>query len=799
MSDFEWRTDEEWSEEVVSAEIPRRRWWQWGLFGCLLLLVGGAALWQLRGRVQAAVQKSEDEVIASYNLLYSAVQSGDTELAYTFLSGSDQSWTRQVQTRISARTWLAWPELGWEMVGEPSIVGVEMGSDLRSAELTLALTYRFNGNPFTLHHTLTFRQGETHWLYAPPAESLWANGSLMGEQTDGFQLKMVHLDRDAALVERLQVDIYRAREQISRSQSGRQIAFPEIVAWLSDYDYDSSYALDTGSGVTNLSLPAPSVIGIPLDEVGYQALLAAYNRFLLAFPTVTNFSDDCCQHTVFAQALGEHVMAEAGVPVVQLTAHDYTRVLQGNGAFDNRLLGWQSAEPTPPTTDDWRTARAVVEYIHETIPMYAVSRQMGSSLNQFDSFDEWLKHVMFVRALSSQTPATGTETEPSFAGFQAFLIERGASLVDHAPYDLPTAQPVLACDTITGGGRLYAYDFAGYRWDNLLETEAPITAIHTLDQPNTLWLEQGGTAAGVWKDGAIMPQNAPLLWFSAEWQTPDTPTVVMRQELLDNELIENHLAINFFWLDPNRCDSENGCELTPIEGIPHWSPNREHILFADLKRGLLTVTDAQRNVLYTRTDITTLDTVIWIDDTHYAWRNPTDGAYYRSNIESSTPQHWFSITNLRPILPLSEQQLNPQLHIFSANTVRDPYLLIMQVYEGNVPQHLVSYNHVTGEMRYLVELSYNEYIGISPFGRYHLAARPRPSTVMRLSTSLNLLNRATMRLESLPYGEPAPFSEDWLLLSDSDQLRLIAPFEQFGRLIPLPAENCTAATWLLRE
>lgn len=801
MSDFEWQTDEEWSDEVlVSAETPRR-WGTWLLLGGFVAIIAGAGWWQLRGRVAEMVQEVEQEIIASFNLLYEAVQNGDTELAYTLLSGSDADWTMQEQAKIAAATWLRWPELGWELVEEPEIVNVAVGSDLRSAEITLALRYKFNNTSFSLHRTLTFRQGETHWLYAPPPLDYWGEGNLLaGSPTDALPLDFVYPVRDANLIERFHTDINKKHQLFQQQYTPNAIrAFNTSLIVFREQSQTFTHLQPSTSEPVSISLPAPSTIGVPIDDNGYQQLLTAYSTYLLTFPAAAEVDYRCCQHAIFGQALGEYILERVGFQVVQLTEKDYTRVLQGNGRFDNQLLGWNSAETTHPMTDEWRTARAFVEYIHEVIPLHAVTTQMGRNLTQTEQFDEWLQTVAHTRMLSSVILDNGQEMEPTFAGFQAFLSARGALAVDDAPYPLPTAQPVVACLDNIGGSRLYAYNFGSYTWDSIGDFVDPVTKIDTLDMPKTLWIEQGRALSGVWQDGQHTHQTATLVNFSAEWQTLDTQPVVMRQSLGDDATTNN-----YYWLNPNKCHNEQGmqltgCELTPLDGIPRWSPNREHIIFTDHVGGRLTLTDSNLNVIHTRTDITDIQSIVWINDTQYSWRNPVDGAHYRSSIDEVSSEKWFTNTNLNLVTPLADQQFNPNLYIYPTNNLSDPYLLIMQIFEGDVPQHLFKYNNISDELSYLGEISYNEYIGMSPDGRFIMAVRARPSTVMRLSQSLNLLETDSNRFYSYDYGTPVLLSDEWVLLNDADRLRLIAPSDGYTRLIPLPSDNCTDAAWLLSD
>ncbi len=791
MSDFEWQTEEEWQEEITGSAETKRPWWSWLLLVITFVVIGGVVVWQLNSRVRTTVEAVEEDIIASYELFYRAVEDGDTELAFTLLSGSNSDWTKQEQARITAGNWLRWPELGWQLVGEPEIGEVEIGSDLRSAEITLALLYEFNGTRFTLQRTLTFRQGTTHWLYAPPAPEFWGEQkTLEGDVTNGLQLNFFYPEHDAELIETLHLDINRTLAKIP-SFSGNDLfnISPTATVFFGTQSLHFPYLRATADTVDSITLPSPSNIGLPINNSGYQALLATYTTHLLTFPAAAQAGYACCNHAVFGQALGEHLLTAHGVSMSQLTAQDYTRVLQGNGGFNDRLLGWESAEPTPPTTDEWRTARALVEYLHEAIPIHAVSLHMGKNLRDVASFDEWFQHVAQIKMLSS---VMLDDSEPSFAGFQAFLIERGAAMVDDSPYALPAAQPVVACLKADGGSRLYGYDFATYSWDALWESAERIENITTLGSTDALWIEQA-TSLAVWRKASSVTQPiANVLDFSADWQTPDTPLVFVRQPPSDDPEIDN-----FYWLDLNQCEIEEqtDCGMTAINGIPRWAPDREHLLFIDSSRNQLTLTDSNRNVLYVRADIPDLDSVLWIDDTHYSWRNPIDDAHYRSSIDNSEIEQWFTVSDLGLPTPLSEQRL----YIYPAGRANDPYLLIMQIFEGDVPQHLFSYNHVTGETHYLDALSYNEYVGLSPEGRYVLAVRARPSTVMRLSTSLNLFDRVNDTFYSYTYGEPAALSDDWLLLSQSNRLRLIAPSERYERLIPLPADNCTDAAWLLEQ
>ncbi len=313
---FEWKTDEdeEWvAETVVTDSLPaKRKWRRWLAVGAVLLLLAGGAWLGLRladERAGAVTETQAAEVAAAHRLLQTAVTAQDNELMETALF-PDAAW-RQTQAalrqrhlywnRASLGLWLDTTQLDPESLGETAVT---LSSNLTQAVLTDNLPYATedaagNLTYFPLQRTAVYRQINGAWLQSPFPADFW--GDTVRHDLDDFSL--LAPERDEEVAGRLAQDlsrIFRAMCQLDgltcppdfRVEVQLSPKPDSLLALNRDYRARTRYSSEDGR-IYEIILPAPTLVGLPLDEIGYQALVRGYAAQMAA-RLIASIDSDCC-------------------------------------------------------------------------------------------------------------------------------------------------------------------------------------------------------------------------------------------------------------------------------------------------------------------------------------------------------------------------------------------------------------------------------------------------------------------------------------------------------------------------
>ena len=279
MSEFDWQTEEtdDWEENEagLSAENRPRRWRLWLAIFISLLLAGGIIAWEAQRRIQLVTTEIESEIIDSFELLTATVNTQDRELFTTLLSGRDQQWSNTQLQFWRSGSLFQRQSLNAIIAGEPTVAAIELSPDLTSAELTVHTPYRTTQGAVSLAQTVTFRQGSTHWLYAPPDEAFWGEMQIMTSDS----LIIIYPERDEQLVRQLFDDLSRLVGTPSAQFGNFQPDQPLQIELTTD---PQSLLRRPRHGLNFVELPSPTLFGLPIDEAGYGVLLDLYSHNIFA-------------------------------------------------------------------------------------------------------------------------------------------------------------------------------------------------------------------------------------------------------------------------------------------------------------------------------------------------------------------------------------------------------------------------------------------------------------------------------------------------------------------------------------
>lgn len=459
---FDWKTEEEidWDafekEPASPALRPERRRSWWLLGGLLLVVIVAAAgvAWRVSQQVTETTQRAEADVLASFNVVREAAVSGDREVVTTFLSGRDGAWAGAVETAVDAHTLIDRRPIGltWLPQQSPLTPTVAISPDLTTATLTVTETYAIDvGNGISETVQLQFRPqyrlGPNRWLYSPPdpdaywGEEITFHGNMLTvvyPQRDADVARRLALDLDAKLLElcarftelrcldELRVWMFFSRSMtdlaaISRTPPRAIFAEPNRLPVL--LRPDEAIPGDTYYLSVTPHLPTPSLLGLPVDEAGYQALLRGYGRWL-ATAVITTLSDasETDTRSPFFQATLAEQMRQLSLQPWPLSPADYDALWQRPVLWDDLQSYWGLGAETQP---DDTAAYALVDFVVNDRQLASVT-QLQRALVEASTYSAWLQSFL---------PAEG-ETAVAHAWLQ-YVYDQSRAAQAPAPLPLP--------------------------------------------------------------------------------------------------------------------------------------------------------------------------------------------------------------------------------------------------------------------------------------------------------------------------------------------------------------------------
>lgn len=403
---FDWQSEEEdsWDDyspsEVKQGNTSRKRRW-WLTLLVIPLLLGGAilAFRQLEDYTMAAEMTAENDIISSSNLVQAAAMDADGELLSTVLSGRDPGWTRTQLLLVNGEEFYDREPFGlnWQPQASPTEVQVTVSPDFSDAVVTTRHKYKFEedgdrSQDITLEHSSVFRRGEDRWLMSPPIGDYWGEPITI----NGQFLSLTFPSRDEAIGRRLAADLEEVLSSTCSNLDGLDCG-PDTHLFV-NLDTDPQSMIDMAKAETRLKitqdlfLPAPSLVGIPIDEGGYRALYRGYARSVVSSFLGQVADWNCCDHLLFYQALLDMQLAELGLGSWPINENQYQLLLDGRGELSEVL--W-SGEASPSELLEWPDswqAYVIVEYIvadWADVPLIEMQR----NLTRFTFFSEWLESV----------------------------------------------------------------------------------------------------------------------------------------------------------------------------------------------------------------------------------------------------------------------------------------------------------------------------------------------------------------------------------------------------------------------
>lgn len=296
---YSWQTEEqeEWSDESRpdQAARPRRDKRLTLLILAVVTIAVFAFIYILfERRLQSREDLVRQNVLAAHQTWEQAVRRNDLELFTNLLARDDSDWFQSQRRLLMADRALSREAFGLALDSSvPITPQVKLDANWRRAELTYPQIYASKSadgsvQTITLGQTQVFQLRGSRWVYSPPSAAFWGD-TQTGETS---RLEVAFPARDGAIVERLAADLTRDIDAVCvaskadvRSEA-RECGADWRLPLRFDTDPEALLALgDTTTPVISgrtFVLPAPSLVGIPEDDAGYEALYHGYLDRILA-------------------------------------------------------------------------------------------------------------------------------------------------------------------------------------------------------------------------------------------------------------------------------------------------------------------------------------------------------------------------------------------------------------------------------------------------------------------------------------------------------------------------------------
>jgi hypothetical protein len=559
---FEWRTDDEegpvpgWREEKRSRRVRRSRWsWYVLLIAAAIAAVG--YLWRLADeRVEATLEEARADVRVTQALVERAAATADVELLRTTLSGRDETWTaaqRDLVEEGNGFTAVA-RLLGLEPAGDPEELSLTLDPRMRSAELVVAQRYDpasmvASSQPVVLEQTFVFRRGSNRWLLAPPEPEFW--GRRHSLRTGSIQFSFP--GRDLEVVRQLAVDL--AADLRALCDSLPDGCPADLVLDVTfDTGLESLLRFDDGRAMlrsgTDVSLPTPTLLGLPQDEAGYETLRLAYTHYIISASLPALAGWECCEQVLFWQALLQARLHDLGLAPPLLPESDTFEAMElvadSAGFFDALTRTWQRQTPAVVTASLPLEVRTLVAFLLDWTVTDPAEKgpavaEMEAALQDAPSVGRWW---------SSFTPFAPVDAEEIGGPLLAFVRERYVPAPLPPELGLPDADLLVLCRT--EGARVWRYDLHAQSWT--AEIELPrdevfallthgdsyfVSALrYTADgqspvfrlvekRPGRPAVEVAAESGAIWVPLVKHGDTIPVVIFRAEEQQPEQPQLAL--------------------------------------------------------------------------------------------------------------------------------------------------------------------------------------------------------------------------------------------------------------------------------
>ncbi|MFZ0546394.1 MAG: hypothetical protein WAM60_13195 [Candidatus Promineifilaceae bacterium] len=581
MNSFDWQTEDDGWNERSAVDEPfvrtKKRWWPMLLLA--VIIVAGIAFLiyrQVQQRIDAAVARTENDIRRTHELVLQAADRSDRDLLNNLISSRDETWLNK-ELDVAEEGALFNPRAFGLVLQQDSTpqLDFELSADLSEAEVYTTRTFTVQSSKGVsetvfLKQYAIYRRSQDRWLFSPPQNlvAFWGDS----KTEEGRFLTINYPERDAEAVHPLfryldaklaemctdlpdfscpnNLRIYLKLETDPTGQLG-------LTDWENAFQHDP-----------DLTLPTLTLVGIPVDEAAQAALYRGYAAFVVRTAMIQALNWDCCVRGVFFEALVDYQLAELGISPYPMYPTDYETLFSRFQEINDLDLFWNRRQVELSRIDDWQWVYALVDFALTSSLSQTTAGEMQTSLLDSDSFLNWINDAL-----------AGTLNQRSVRqAWLNFIYYNSLSGQVASGTFTPPEDVLLACNNEGSTGTdLYRYDWNTETWQTEDRLDEPVLIMVSTEDDSGMIVQAGFSEDDLftvlWRNG----EETPLLdrnqlegdsYYFFGWMSPN------RRWLL---LAQNSEDFGVSVLDLNSCDG-SGCQVTPLPGLPQWSPDSSQML-----------------------------------------------------------------------------------------------------------------------------------------------------------------------------------------------------------------------------
>ncbi|MCA9960075.1 MAG: hypothetical protein KC443_13630, partial [Anaerolineales bacterium] len=552
------------------------------------------------------------------------------------------------------------------------------------------------------------------------------------------------------------------------------------------------YSFPARLGEHTLTLPTPTLLGLPLDETGYQAVYRGYAARVVSAVIAEQVGWQCCEGGLLFQALLDEQLAQLGLKPWPVTPAAYEAML--GMPVTAVYQTWRDAELG--FRDDQLPLYVMVDFLAQDVGVSAVTMQ--SALVEA-SAEEWLPRVV-----EDVYPSR----EDLERGWRHYLYGRSQAAQTPVPIPWPQQELLLVCRPLDfTNALLYHYAPAA---DELTVARAlgQETAV-LLPIPNTTTVFVGEQGKGAF------PFASTFLWEPSGQETlidrqsatggvVALPLAASPDGKLATLFAAGRNVIPYVLLDLDACQTGGHCELQPLLGRPIWSSDGLQTLLVGNAAGgnddtLLFVGDALgQNVEL----IGEGQYPFWLDHETAVYVSAQQvTAVHTADLSTET---LFSLDET--LAGLAAQTADWQLD-FVGTSPQTPDVWLLALVDGEGMAHLLTYDGardlVTERSSWVREkdAAFVQY-QFSPDGRW-LAVASLSSSGAEWQLFLYDVVQNVMHTYALGTAVPGEMStwldwsadRQWAVITHDGYVRLLAPAADYERWFIPDRMACDQAIW----
>lgn len=811
MPSFDWRTEERGPESthlVIYRDKPKdlrglKKW-------TAVLIVGVAVFFayiRLGQWVEAMVTKLEASPVSSLNVIQQAVSRTDEALFALMLSTRYDDWFADQQQLFSQRLIFDRYPLGIYLDSAvPNPVSVELSPDLKRATVIYELGYTTETvagtlETFTLQHTAVFQNRNQLWQLSKGGASFWGSW----EHFEGERISLTFPQRDADLAARLAADLDQQLDVLCQTLVGIncpsdlhiQVRLRKEPASLSQMAVQEA-TLTRGQ---EINLPTPTLVGLPVDEAGYQALYRGYAAYLVTAVLAELTNWQCCQQILFYEALRDKQLSQLGLLPWPLTTADYDTILGRYFRLPEIHALWQASSTEGLTEEDHWRVYAFVDFLAQTSPDMPLA-EMQRQLAQATGYLNWSRQF-----------ANGAYETDADLKREWIRFVYGQTSLAQIPPPVPLPEQAMHLYCLSGTQHeLLQYDWGNDGWLSQRSLDASLNGlISPLPSRDGLILYEHSSSIANQMWTVFRPNEAAVVIpvdLGSVFSTVHNNPISLGEKLLTGHHDLDQNRFQFTLLDLDSCDV-NACDSISLPGLPIWSPDSAHTIVNLMPDSngyfQLSLGDSEGQLIK---PIGSGSSPFWIDNETFGYLR-TERANAEIVVTTMNDEILFRLAadELLAALPEEAQDVDTlsirQIMSHPAN----PQLLIVDTAVPTQAQYIFAVNRLSQEIELLLKLD-DRYgfidFRFSPDGRWLTLTTydrldPLDATWSVYLHDIEQRETTLLAFNPIPYpADSYDWSDDsrWFLKVEDGFITLVAPAYNYYKMLFFDAALCTSAVWV---